>query len=63
MNFFEFSKGIAINFAPYRSKTLNKFIAKAEQYSFQCQIYENYDEDVFNKHLQVNKSNRKLKSN
>jgi hypothetical protein len=51
---FSFQKGIAINFAPYRSKTLNKFVSIAETYSFECNVYEQYDEDVFNKHLQVN---------
>lgn len=50
-----FFKGIAINFAPYRSKTLNKFVSTAERYSFECHIHENYDEDVFKKHLQVKK--------
>jgi hypothetical protein len=58
---FSFQKGIAINFAPYRSKTLNKFVSIAETYSFECNVYEQYDEDVFNKHLQVNLFFRKKK--
>jgi len=54
--------GIAINFAPYRSKTLNKFISIAETYPFECSVIKHYDEDVFNKHLQAQQINKHYSS-
>ncbi|CAF1007643.1 unnamed protein product [Adineta ricciae] len=50
--------GVAINFAPYRSKTLNKFISIAETYPFECRVLEHYDQEVFDKHLQCEQINK-----
>ncbi|CAM4830357.1 unnamed protein product [Rotaria magnacalcarata] len=54
--------GMAINFAPYRSKSLNRFISIAETYPFECSVFEHYDEDVFNKHLQAKQINKHYSS-
>ncbi|CAF3641025.1 unnamed protein product [Rotaria sordida] len=54
--------GVAINFAPYRSKSLNRFVSIAERYSFECSIFDHYDEDVFNKHLQAQQINKHYSS-
>ncbi|CAF0768572.1 unnamed protein product [Rotaria sp. Silwood1] len=54
--------GVAINFSPYRSKSLNKFVSIAETYPFECNIIDHYDDDVFNKHLQTKKLNKNYSS-
>ncbi|CAF0957053.1 unnamed protein product [Rotaria sordida] len=54
--------GVAINFAPYRSKSLNRFVSIAERYSFECSVFDHYDEDVFNKHLQAQQINKHYSS-
>ncbi|CAF1508705.1 unnamed protein product, partial [Adineta steineri] len=54
--------GVAINFAPHRSKTLNKFLSIAETYPFECRVFEQYDNDVFNKHLQAQQINKSYSS-
>ncbi|CAF1235710.1 unnamed protein product [Adineta ricciae] len=54
--------GVAINFAPYRSKTLNKFVSIAETYPFECRVLEHYDQEVFDKHLQCQQINKSYTS-
>lgn len=50
--------GVAIAFAPHRSKTLKKFVTVAEKNAFECQINEQYDDDVYQKHLQSEEINK-----
>jgi len=48
--------GVSINFAPQRSQTLNKFLKVAKNY-FEYNLYECYDKNVWNKHMEAKLTN------
>ncbi|CAF1535861.1 unnamed protein product, partial [Didymodactylos carnosus] len=49
-------EGVSINFAPKRAETLEKFLKIAKNY-FDCDLYDYYDDCVWQKHIEAKSTN------